>query len=73
MVLLRHELRRGRLALIIWTAVLSFTLAVCILIFPMLEAEMAEMEAMLESMGPFMEALGMENVNFAEFTSYFGS
>ena len=73
MVLLSHELRRGRLALIIWAAVLSFTLAVSILILPMLEAEIAEMEAMLESMGPFMEALGMENVNFAEFTSYFGS
>ena len=34
MTLYLHELKRGRLPLIIWSAVISFLIGVCVLIYP---------------------------------------
>lgn len=70
MTLYRHELRRGRTGLIIWTAALSVMLAVCVLLFPLMEGAMAGLEAMIEGMGEFGEMMSTETSALTDFTGY---
>lgn len=72
MVLLKHELKQGRIALLIWTAVISFMLAVCIFIYPEMKGQMNELSGMFADMGSFSSAFGMDKINFGEFTGFFG-
>lgn len=72
MTLFRHELRQGRKALLIWTVIIAFMLAVCILIYPEMESQMTEISGMFSDMGSFSAAFGMDKINFGEFTGYFG-
>lgn len=72
MTLLNHELRRGRLSMLIWAAGLSFMLGICILIYPEMAGQMEEMNAMFADMGNFTAAFGMDQLNFGEFKGYFG-
>ena len=37
MTILKHELKEGRISLLIWAAAISFLLGVCILIYPEME------------------------------------
>lgn len=71
MTLLKHELRRGKITLIIWTAIIVLMLAVCIVIYPEMENQMNEMSDMFAQMGSFSAAFGMDKINFGEFTGYF--
>lgn len=72
MTIFFHELRRGRTALIIWTAVIAFMLAVCLLIYPQMSTQMGDISAMFADMGGFSQAFGMDKINFGEFIGYFG-
>ncbi len=72
MILFFHELRRGRLSLIIWTAAIAFMLGVCVLIYPEMKSQMAEVSQVFSEMGSFSEAFGMDQLNFGEFMGYFG-
>ena len=38
MTIFKHELRQGRVSLIIWTAAISFMLGICIIIYPEMSA-----------------------------------
>lgn len=71
MALFLHELKRGRLALIVWCAAVSFLLSVSILIYPEMATQMNEMTDMFASMGSFTQAFGMDQLNFGEFMGYF--
>lgn len=73
MTLYLHELRRGRLSLIIWSAVISFLIGVCVLIYPEMQAQMGDMSLMFESMGTLTDAFGMSDINFGEFIGYFAT
>ena len=72
MVLLKHELKQGKVSLVIWTAVIAFMLAVCILIYPEMAGQMDEISGMFSDMGGFSAAFGMDRINFGEFTGFFG-
>lgn len=72
MTLIRHELRQGRFTLAIWTMVIAFMLAICILIYPEMENQMGEVSAMFAEMGSFSAAFGMDKLNFGEFMGFFG-
>lgn len=72
MTIFKHELRRGRIPLLIWTAAIAFMLGVCILIYPEMGAQMEEMSAMFADMGSFSQAFGMDRVNFGAFIGFFG-
>ena len=66
-----HELKRGRLSLIIWTAAISFMLAVTILIFPQMKPQMDDMDKMVANMGTLSSAFGMDKMGMSEFINYF--
>ncbi len=72
MALFFHEMRRNRLSLIIWTSVIAFMLTVCVFIYPEMKGQMNEMTDMFADMGAFTSAFGMDELNFGEFTGYFG-
>lgn len=72
MTLLKHELRQGRTALFIWTAVLAGMIALCVLIYPEMERQMSAISEMFSEMGGFSAAFGMDKLNFGEFTGFFG-
>lgn len=72
MALIRHELRQGRISLMIWTVVIAFMLAVCVLIYPEMSDQMDDVGSMFSEMGSFSEAFGIDKLNFGEFMGFFG-
>lgn len=71
MVLFMHELRQGRTALLVWTAVIAFLLSICIVIYPSMETQMNDISGMMANLGGFSEAFGMDKINFGEFKGFF--
>ena len=71
MTVVRHELRRGKMAFLIWTASLAFLLAVSVFLFPEMKNEMEEIGEMFSSMGSFTAAFGMDRLNFGTLIGYY--
>lgn len=71
MTILKHELKRGRNALLIWTAAIAFMMGLCVLIYPEMSTQMGDVSAMFADMGSFSAAFGMDRINFGEFTGFF--
>ena len=72
MTIFKHELRQGRVSLIIWTAAISFMLGICVVIYPEMSAQMEDVSAMFADMGSFSQAFGMDRISFGEFLGFFG-
>lgn len=72
MTLLKHELRQNRISFWIWTASISFLLAICIFLFPQMKSEMEGVNDLFASMGSFTAAFGMDRLNFGEFLGFYG-
>ena len=72
MILLKHEIKEGKVSLAIWAAVIAFMFALCILIYPDMAGQMNEIGDMFAEMGNFSAAFGMDRLNFGEFTGFFG-
>ncbi|MBO5019938.1 MAG: hypothetical protein J6D52_04660 [Clostridia bacterium] len=72
MNILFHELKQNKLAIIIWSVVISFMLGVCVIIYPEMANQMNEISNMFADMGSFSAAFGMDQINFGEFIGYFG-
>lgn len=71
MVLFRHELRQGRLALLIWTCAVAGLLGVCVLIYPEMAEQMETVGVLFSDMGAFSAAFGMDRIHFGSFPGYF--
>lgn len=72
MTIWKHELRTGRVSLLIWSGAIAFLLAVCVLIYPEMAGQMEEMSETFSQMGSFSQAFGMDKLNFGEFIGFFG-
>lgn len=72
MTIFKHEVKRGKTALLIWAAAISFMLGICVIIYPEMSSQMGEISTMFADMGSFSEAFGMDRINFGEFIGYFG-
>lgn len=71
MTLVRHELRQGRTALLIWTAAVSLLLAVCLFLFPEMKGQMDGVSDVFATMGSFTEAFGMDRLNFGTLIGFY--
>ncbi len=71
MTIVKHELRLGKLSLLIWTGTISFLLAVCIFLFPEMKGEMEGINDLFSSMGSFTAAFGMDKLNFGSLIGYY--
>ena len=72
MTLIRHELRRGRISLLIWTCAIGGFLMISLLIFPEMKTQMDSISSVFASMGAFTKAFGMDTLNFGTLTGYYG-
>jgi len=71
MTIMRHELKQGAKALVVWTAAISAFIAVCVFLYPEIEAEMAGVGQMFADMGAFSAAFGMDRLNFGSFLGFY--
>lgn len=71
MTVLRHELRQGWKGLAIWTGCIGFFVVICVLMYPQMEQQMSEVNAMFASMGSFTAAFGMDRLNFGTLTGFY--
>lgn len=71
MTLFLHEWKRSKWSTLIWTAVITFMLGICVAIYPEMKPQMTEMTDMFGDMGGFTAAFGMDKLNFGEFLGYF--
>ena len=71
MTIFLHELKRGKISLIIWSGIVAFLLAVCVFIYPELAEQMGELEEMFNNMGSFSDAFGMEALTEGGFLGFF--
>lgn len=71
MTIVKHELRRGKLSLLIWSASIAFMLGICVLFFPEMENQMEQVSSVFADMGNFSAAFGMDRLNFGEFLGFF--
>lgn len=71
MTIVKHELRQGKLAFLIWTAAIGCLLVVCIFLFPEIKGETDEISDMFSSMGSFTAAFGMDRLNFGTLSGFY--
>lgn len=67
-----HELKRGKVSLLIWSCAIAFMLDICVLIYPEMKTQMSDISEMFADMGSFSDAFGMDKINFGTFIGYFG-
>lgn len=72
MTIVKHELKQGRMAFLIWTLAIGFLLGVCVLLFPEMKGQMNDVSDMFASMGSFTEAFGMDRLNFGTLIGFYG-
>ena len=72
MTIWKHELREGKISLLIWAFAIGFLMATCILIYPEMSKQMGEISKVFSLMGSFSAAFGMDRINFGEFLGFFG-
>ena len=71
MTLLKHELRQNRTSVSVWTAVITFMLAICIFLYPEMKGEMESISTVFADMGSFSAAFGMDQINFGTLLGYY--
>ena len=71
MTIVKHELRQGRTAFLIWTGAIGFLLVVCIFLFPEMKSQMDSVSSLFSSMGSFTAAFGMDRLNFGTLIGYY--
>ena len=71
MTIVKHELRQGLTAFLLWTGAIGFLLAVCIFLFPEMKGEMDSVSSLFSSMGAFTAAFGMDRLNFGSLVGYY--
>lgn len=71
MTIIKHELKMGKTAFAVWTAVIAFMLAVCVFLYPEMKGEMQDIGDMFASMGAFTEAFGMDQLDFGTLIGYY--
>ncbi len=71
MTIVRHELRQGKNALLIWTGAIVFLLVVCVFFFPEMKGEMDAAGELFAGLGGFTAAFGMDRLNFGTFTGFY--
>lgn len=71
MTLVKHELKQGSIAFLIWTVSIGFLLAVCIFLFPEMKGQMDGISQTFASMGSFTAAFGMDRLNFGTLIGFY--
>ncbi len=71
MTIFKHELRQGKISLLIWTAAIAGMLAACVMLYPEMDTAMGDVSEMFATMGGFSTAFGLDKISFGEFLGFF--
>lgn len=71
MVIVRHELRQGKLSFFVWTAAVGFLISACVFLYPEMKGEMDSIGDMFASMGSLTAAFGMDRLSFGTLIGYY--
>lgn len=72
MSIFANELKQNWIGSVIFSGIISFMLAICVLIYPEMSGQMSEMTDMFSEMGAFTEAFGMDQLDFGTLIGYYG-
>lgn len=73
MTIFWNEIKRRKLPLIFLTLGLTAMLVLCIVLYPLMEEQMAAFEDMAQQMGSLGPAMGMDNTLFSSYLGYYGA
>lgn len=71
MTILKQELKRGKLSLLIWTLSIGFMIFICMMMFPEMKGETDSVNDMFSSMGSFTAAFGMDKISFGNVMGFY--
>lgn len=71
MVLYRHELKRSIVSMVIWSAVIAFMLFICVIMYPLMQASIGEMNKVFAETEGLSEVFGTAQLDLGEFIDYF--
>lgn len=71
MILVKHELKQGRTAFLIWTAAIALFVIICVGIYPQMRGDMDALGGMFSSMGSFAAAFGMDRLSIGTLTGFY--
>lgn len=72
MAVFSRELKSNFKGFCIWTASITFMIAVCIFMFPEMKNQMDSVSSMFSDMGGFTEAFGMDRLDFGTLIGFYG-
>lgn len=71
MTIFKQEIKSQKLSLTIWSLSIGLLIAVCVLMYPDMESQMADVNDMFSSMGNFTQAFGMDQLNFGTLVGFY--
>ena len=72
MTLIRHELKRGWKALLIWTLAIGSFIVICLFMYPEMKSQMDSISSIFSSMGMFSSAFGLDSLDFGSLKGFYG-
>ena len=73
MTILKKELRAGAVSLAVWSAVIGGLMAVCVVLYPSMEASTGDLSAVFASMGEFSAAFGLDKLQYGTIMGFYGA
>lgn len=71
MIIVKHELKINLKQLLIWSGVIGLVVFGLMIIYPEFSAGMGDMKKMLENMGSFSKAFGLNRIDMSSATGYY--
>ena len=72
MTLIRHELKQGWKALLIWTLSIGAFIVICLFMYPEMKSQMDSVTSIFASMGAFSSAFGLDTLDFGSLKGFYG-
>ena len=72
MTLIRHELKQGWKALMIWTLSIGSFIIICLFMYPEMKGQMESVSSIFSSMGAFSSAFGLDTLDFGTLKGFYG-
>ena len=72
MTLIRHELKQGWKALLIWTLSIGSFIIICLFMYPEMKGQMESVSSIFSSMGAFSSAFGLDTLDFGSLKGFYG-
>ena len=72
MTLIRHELKQGWKALLIWTLAIGAFIVICLFMYPEMKSQMDSVTSIFSSMGAFSSAFGLDVLDYGSLKGFYG-